>query len=227
MDVDEPDVHKPEKADEAAAGEPMPATGSGTTDLEKFGDALAVSPESLPVLNAFREFLEREREQTRRRMFGLMSLFFVILVAMLAAGGIVAMFFLGRVRGEVGTGLQAVAAAREDVADVQKSVEDGAAEINRLRETITSLEVENTMLVNKLNMQWAFLTNRIDAAMTRPVVIEAAPATLPPATTAPAAPPRQPPVRKPALSAVLRPPGAVDGFTWRFALPDTAPATRE
>ena len=48
--------------------------------------ALAQSPESLPVLDAFRDFIEGERRRTRRRMRAMAASFIVVLVLVVAGG---------------------------------------------------------------------------------------------------------------------------------------------
>jgi hypothetical protein len=56
--------------------------------------------ESLPVLEAFQEFLETERRLTRTRMMALTAVFVAILVAVIAGGVIAALLYHNRIQSD-------------------------------------------------------------------------------------------------------------------------------
>jgi len=59
------------------------------------------TPESLPVLRAFQQFLEGERRHTRNRMLFLTMFFAAVLIAVVAGGVFIATVFMGQIRGDV------------------------------------------------------------------------------------------------------------------------------
>lgn len=131
----------------------------------------ALDEESLPVLNAFRQFLEAERRRARRQMTILIAAFSLVLAGVAGGGGWYVWNTLKRVENGVETGqvqseqarletvsnLQAVARVavtlKKDVLDTRKTsvvlqdkVSEQAAELGKLLDTITSLELDNARL---------------------------------------------------------------------------------
>jgi hypothetical protein len=127
--------------------------------------------EDLPVLNAFRQFLDAERRRARRQLITMITVFTVVLAG-LAGGGA---WFLRHTLERMETGiaadkirqqeerlvtvsnLQTVAKAavslRKDVLDtrtatsaLQDKVKDSFSELDRLLDTITTLELQNATL---------------------------------------------------------------------------------
>ncbi len=62
---------------------------------------VAITAENLPVLNAFSEFLEMERQAERRRFRGLLLLFMMLLILAATAALLVGRMLLGQFRGEL------------------------------------------------------------------------------------------------------------------------------
>jgi hypothetical protein len=91
-----------------------PAGGSG---LPVLADDAALSLESMPVLNAFRQFLDAERRRARRRQMALAGVFIALLAAVMAVGVIVGRRHLARMQAEVD------AAREESVRDRAESEE--------------------------------------------------------------------------------------------------------
>lgn len=148
----------------------------GEHGLPALAEDPSLSEESLPVLNAFRKFIEAERHKARVRLVWAALAFVVLLAAVLAA-----VLYLGRAKAE---DLQsAIRATRQQAAEARASAEAEAkkmadttallksdinrglvaahsnvvnqmgtrdAEIDKLRETISNLEMDNAELVGKL-----------------------------------------------------------------------------
>lgn len=131
----------------------------------------ALEEDDLPVLNAFRQFLEAERKRARRQLVRLMVLFSIAVLAALAGGVYVVRDWMRQVargveneksrtesiRSESFSNIQTVARAavtlKRDVmegakksAAVEADLERQRAELARLMDTIVTLEIENAML---------------------------------------------------------------------------------
>lgn len=87
------------------------------TPVRRDAHAVAPSVESLPVLEAFRTFLEAERRQTRQRMRAMIVAFAVVLVAVVAGG-------LTIIRSHL-------AAISRDYGVIREALEDDAARFDR------------------------------------------------------------------------------------------------
>lgn len=159
-----------------AALPPRLDAGGHADNLPVLAGDPTLSEESLPVLNAFRKFIDSERRRARIRLIWACVAFAVILAAVL--GGILA---IGRSRADQ---LRDEIASARQQADVVRSTADAGlrkaadaaillkrdidrglratqsnmvnqivtrdGEIERLKETISSLEIENAMLTGKL-----------------------------------------------------------------------------
>ncbi len=145
----------------------------GAHNLPVLAGSPALSEESLPVLNAFRQYLDTERRRARIRLVWAAFTFAVLLVAVLSA-----VLYLGRARADQLTA--EIQAARKQAEGVRTSADAGLreaadslkrdiafglqaarsnaaseigtrdVEIDKLKDTISSLEVENAMLMGKL-----------------------------------------------------------------------------
>ncbi|MBN1558198.1 MAG: hypothetical protein JW951_08635 [Lentisphaerae bacterium] len=197
--------------------------------------------EPLPVLEAFQEFLELERQRTRRRFWALMAGFAAI-VLLLGAGGIVGGYWLfhhvddsvAAIRADVSAGQEAARTALDTVASkaaalrrqldagretlaglrarLEQGEQDRAEDLDRLRELVTGLEVRNDVLETEL------------------AALKTAPA--PPAARFPREPDLLPDRPLPALPgdtlaasnaplAIRLPiPGRTAGIPWRLPLPE-------
>jgi len=101
-----------------------PKTVSVQLSRRQFG--LAQTPESLPVLEAFQQFLDAERRRARNRMIGLTAFFLVLLVAVLGAAFYVGMFFFNQMGQDV-SGVQADVQSLKNTADAVR--EDNEARV--------------------------------------------------------------------------------------------------
>ncbi len=131
----------------------------------------ALDEDSLPVLNAFRQFLDAERRRAKRQMLLLIAGFVVVLASLAGGGGWYIWHVLRRVetgmesdkvRSEedrlvVISNLQNVARAavtlKKDVLDTRKTsavlqdqVAEQSGELSKLLDTITTLEIQNSKL---------------------------------------------------------------------------------
>jgi hypothetical protein len=157
--------------------------------------------DSLPVLNAFRQFLEAERRRAKRQMLLLIAGFTVVLAVLAGGGGWYVWTTLRRVetglesdkvrseedRLAVISNLQNVARAavtlKKDVLDTRKTsailqdrVVEQSGELTRLLDTITTLEIQNS----KLQRSMKKLDVARDEAAFQPALEPAAPAEPPP-----------------------------------------------
>ncbi len=140
---------------------------------------LQKSPESLPVLEAFQEFLDSEQRRMRRRMVGL-SVFFTVIILLLIAGALAGAFFLiDPMRNEVNNIQNAIASLeqnsnassantastitklnemieRERVAlqnttsKIETKVDTYSSNLTQIKDLITSLQSENKTLKTQL-----------------------------------------------------------------------------
>lgn len=117
---------------ELAASQDLQSLRDGAS-LETFGPRM-------PVLQAFKEFLEIERRRARRRLVAVASVLLAVLVLVLAGGTLLAWQFAGRVRKDVRTLEQALAATREEngalrghTESMQKAIEDAQAALAAVR----------------------------------------------------------------------------------------------
>ncbi len=157
-----------------------------TSNLPVLASDAALSEDSMPVLSAFREFLELERRRSRVRLMWISLLF-----AVLFASSVAVLLWMGheRVRelkADIGAANEIVEASRVDAnaeikklsATAQQSIEAMKQDLNRsvssaqvalgsnitvglknqdaeldlLKEKLSALEIENAMLVGRLNV---------------------------------------------------------------------------
>lgn len=77
------------------AGAPSVRERSAVADIED------VSTESLPVLQAFQDFLETERKHARRQILAITSFFLMLFAIVTAAGVFFGYVYLGKLNGEI------------------------------------------------------------------------------------------------------------------------------
>ena len=246
-------AHQPGGAPGGGAGSALPVSlrmdGSGA--ILRAGDA-ALSAESLPVLNAFREFLEAERRRARRQVmaWGVVILLFV--VGALAGGYVVARRFMDRVHTDLALAREQNEKVRTEavakienvaqmagqlnagIAEQRKVVEQGQHELKTrittqsddlkfLRESLQSLEVENALLQSTVQGLRSRPASQPSAGAPAPAEEDDETDVTLPATNAPALPPMR--IRPPAKeSAPLEPADDTPGLRWRLPLgPAPAP----
>jgi hypothetical protein len=147
---------------------------SGDPVVSGPGGRLARRQESLPVLEAFQEFLDFERRKTRRRFYALMGLFAVVIVAIVFTGALFGSLAVGRVKARLAEFRDQMEherlAAQSTLGEVREgnlTVLDGVqtaissntaavrSELASLRELVTLLDVRNATLqteVERLNL---------------------------------------------------------------------------
>lgn len=169
-----------------AAARPLPPIQDRAgSHLPVLASDMALSEDSMPVLNAFREFLDQERRRTRARILWI-SLLLVLLFSVSAA----VLVWMGReriqeLRADIGTANQKVEASRVSAdAEIKKMSESAKqsvtalkhdlnssltqaqstmasnltsklqrsdAELDLLKDKLSSLEIENAVLVGRLH----------------------------------------------------------------------------
>jgi hypothetical protein len=160
----------------AVLGLPPRLEPAGSHDLPVLAGDPSLSEESLPVLNAFRKFIDAERRRARIRLMWLSLAFSVLLACVLAT----VLYLVHSRADELQTDIQG---ARRQVTEVRsntdaelKRMADAAArlttdinrgfrvahsnvasqigtrdaEIDKLKETISTLEIDNAVLVGRL-----------------------------------------------------------------------------
>lgn len=127
------------------------APAGGSSNLPALADDPALSAESLPVLNAFKRFLEAERRRARRRLLVLTALFVLLLGSVLLA-----FLYLGRTHVERLDA--ALKAEREKVARVQDTTDSKlknvVAEVKQAADVASGLrrDLTNTVLLTRSNL---------------------------------------------------------------------------
>lgn len=157
---------------------PAPRTGD---HLPMLADDPSLTDESLPVLNTFRRFLDAERRRARRRALWVALGFGVVLLVVLGVGAWAGRDRIRELRAEIGAANQrldetrqkteektslAVAAAASLKEDLRKGLlsshsllssnmntrlEGRDAELEQLKEKLSAMEIENALLIAKLN----------------------------------------------------------------------------
>ncbi len=170
----------------SGAARPLPPIQDRAgSHLPVLASDMALSEDSMPVLNAFREFLDQERRRTRARILWI-SLLLVLLFSVSAA----VLVWMGReriqeLRADIGTANQKVEASRVSAdAEIKKMSESAKqsvtalkhdlnssltqaqstmasnltsklqrsdAELDLLKDKLSSLEIENAVLVGRLH----------------------------------------------------------------------------
>lgn len=111
-----------------AAGGPEPATSAL---VARHAGEIELPGDSMPVLEAFQDFLEAERRRSRNRMIVLSSVFALVLIGVVFGGGAVFLSMLNPVHTEV-QDLQAdVGVFTRQTERANRRVDDVAARINR------------------------------------------------------------------------------------------------
>jgi hypothetical protein len=157
--------HMPGPSDRAARKDALPAVRpERRAQVPALADVPALSEESLPVLNAFKKFLEAERRRARIRLL-LVSLLFVVLLA----GVLVGALWLGRAHMD-GVSLELKRQqeqAAQVKADAEAEMKRLAAEAQAAAQTALVLrrDLTNTVLSTRSNLT-AQLGNR-DAELER------------------------------------------------------------
>jgi hypothetical protein len=200
---------------------PSAAMG-GLGELDHIRGALMASPDQLPVLNAFREFLEEERKKTKRRMQRQMTLLALLVIALAGAGASAAFLRMDRLRERMDRSQRLASADARKAADsAEEKARQRNREVERLKLTVASLEAENKMMADQFDARWTFLTNHVASALL------ARRTTAAPARIEPPAPPDRragvPAADAPAdanvVSLEIVPPDRRNAMTWRFPLP--------
>lgn len=178
--------------------------------------------ESMPVLNAFRQFLEAERRRARRQMITLVCVFSALVAGLLGAGGWYLRTRLASLENGIESdkilsqeerlaavsNMQMVArtavSLKKDVVDTRKlsvvlneKVAEQSGELAKLIDTITTLEIQNSLLqgsVHKLGESREKPAPATDYEAYGPVEVAKPPAPAPAAAPRLAPPPEEEPV---------------------------------
>ncbi|MDD5705358.1 MAG: hypothetical protein PHR35_05495 [Kiritimatiellae bacterium] len=194
----------PQPAMDAPSAATGATSGSSGELVSIHAAALQASGDSFPVLKAFQDYLETERQRARKRLV-LLSSFFVALMALVVAGFLVAgIMIFGHMQRMQSALLQAAirptpAAAPAPAAIAPVEPPPAAPlpaaigeELKRLRESLNSLRTDNERLRDRLTVApppaaAAPVAAAAPAAPATPTAPAAAPAVVAPAATAPAA----------------------------------------
>ncbi|MCO6400702.1 MAG: hypothetical protein J5I99_05680 [Verrucomicrobia bacterium] len=124
-----------QKVRNLAANQDVQSLRDGAT-LQAFGNRL-------PVLQAFQEFLEIERRQTRRRIRAMAFTFIGVVLALILVGVALFISFAGRMNGDVRRLEKALAAARDesgalrgDTQAIQRALDEAKAALSALQERV-------------------------------------------------------------------------------------------
>ncbi|MFO7534180.1 MAG: hypothetical protein R6X19_00590 [Kiritimatiellia bacterium] len=180
--------------------------------------------ESMPVLNAFRQFLEAERRRSRRQLIALVCVFSALVAALLGSGGWYLKTRLARLESGIESdkirsqedllasvsNMQSVARAavslKKDVVDTRKlsavlneKVAEQSGELSKLIDTITTLEIQNSLLQGSFRKMAG--GRRPDPALDweaypAPVTTSPVQVQSPPVQSPPVAAPRAAPIRE-------------------------------
>ncbi len=159
-----------DKPPRRAAAPPVLRRDAG--GLPSLADDPALSAESLPVLNAFRQFVEAERRRARTRMVWMGVGFALLLAGVLAGAWLGLRRYQAAMRGEISlvrgetaqrieqaeTALRQVTEAAEGMnhkldgalsstrADIESQINEKDTELKELREALVALQIEQALL---------------------------------------------------------------------------------
>jgi hypothetical protein len=191
------------------------------------------TPKSLPVLQAFQEFLEAERRRSLRKMMFLTAFFAVVLIAVIAAGLFLAVEFMGRMRGNMDLAQTDAAAARQAASaageEAKSAATSMASETIRLRNDVEKDLAGFALASSTLEDRLAACTNRmadiaesvamierrlrgnLDEIIAPPHAVQTAPLQTPPASSN---------VACTAITLTIAPRDSDRPVRWRIPLPD-------
>ncbi len=119
--------------------EPIPGSESKQIAV-RAGMDLASQQESLPVLEAFQEFLDYERRRTRRKLLTVSLFFLLLIMVILGAGGGIAYMFMRKVEDNVGSVESGLAnldeSWQQDRQQIESSVAKALADAGRLKQNL-------------------------------------------------------------------------------------------
>ncbi len=119
------------------------------------GMDLAEQPESLPVLEAFQEFLDQERRRARKTLFSVSLFFLLLMLGIIGAGGGFAYIFMQRVENNVGSMKSNLSeldeAWRQDRQGIESSVAKALADTSKLEQNFEKEQDTLKQLENALN----------------------------------------------------------------------------
>jgi hypothetical protein len=186
---------------ESAYGLPPLAHGDQPPDIDATGALVSLhqaatqsGPDSFPVLKAFQEYLESERQRARRRVALVTSLFagiVVVLIAVFLAAGLLLFNYMKEReerlwrRLETQTAAPAVVPAVEPAAPATASVAL-QQELNRISEALAALTPERAAAGGVAAVATPPTPPRVEPAVAAPPVAPPAPAPVAPAPVAPA-----------------------------------------
>ncbi len=133
--------------------EPIPGSESKQIAV-RAGMDLASQQESLPVLEAFQEFLDYERRRTRKNLLAVSLFFLLLILVILGAGGGIAYMFMRKMEDNVGSvesGLTELDESwQQDRQQIESSVAKALADAGRLKQNLekernTLQELENAL----------------------------------------------------------------------------------
>lgn len=173
--------HRPAGAPSGGSGRPPARRGEseaplalppgGPSALPVLSDDPALSAESLPVLTAFRQFLDAERRRARNRMIQGAVAFTLVLIAVGVTGVLLGRAYVLRMRAEIRTAREAAEKTRVETASelqrvstlttnlyVAKSATE--SELRKVAAATTGLQLE---LTNQLQNAQTGLTTQVDA----------------------------------------------------------------
>ena len=170
---------------------PVRADSTSLAPRENYG--IAETPDSLPVLQAFHEFIESERKTARNRLITLSLFFIAVVISVIAAAMFVSVTFFDQVRSDVNivqaesvntrqqlataraateralTGLdERTALLRQDIIKDDKQRTSLASKLGQMDEVIIMLELENSSLKKNLGAmseQLPQFSNSLNLAM--------------------------------------------------------------
>lgn len=171
--------HIPKVSVPPATTAPVKANTQAVAIKGPSGVQIQKTPDSLPVLEAFQEFLDSEHRRMRNRMIGLSAVFTTIIILLVGGGVFTAVTMLGPIRSDVDT-IRSTMATIEETSDatrqntesalasmsmmleqekqsfastaseIETKVNDYSGNIEHLQGLVNSLQSENSSLKSQL-----------------------------------------------------------------------------
>lgn len=185
------DVDSAHKARSDATLKQISKLKTGTVSAyNKRPSGIQKTPESLPVLEAFHEFLDSEHRKMRRRMVALTVFFIIIIVAIISAGAVAGFIFLKPMISDLNdmriavadmkessraesvsreTAIekfdQALALEKQAMADAQLKIEKQVSgSIAVVKNSVTDLKTQNSTLskdIGEIRENWSGMSDQI------------------------------------------------------------------
>lgn len=148
---------------DTVAPAPTRRQGSDPTSLSLRGNyGIAETPESLPVLQAFHEFIESERKAARGKLVTLSLFFIAVVISLIAAAMFISTTFFDQIRGDMAIVQGESTAARRQLADVRRQTASALTGLGHRTDMLRADFIKDRETMEATHARTASLANRLE-----------------------------------------------------------------